>query len=146
MNTSHKDSRLANAADKWAKALELRKSGHTYEHIAAAVGYASKGAARDAVMRGIKEIVREPAEEVLALELARLDDMLIRALELARAGDPQAIDAVLKIMNRRSKYLGMDSPEKIIQVDGAASTPAQARQIMKELFGSVTPEPDPTPE
>ena len=146
MNKSHKDTRTAVAAERWAEALELRKAGYSYDHIASAVGYSSRGSAREAVMRGIKEIVREPAEEVLALELARLDEMLIKALESARNGDPQAIDAVLKIMNRRSKYLGMDSPEKIIQVEGATSSPAQARQIMKELFGSVTPEPEPTPE
>ena len=91
-------------------------------------------------MRGIKEIVREPAEEVLALELARLDEMLIKALESARNGDPQAIDAVLKIMNRRAKYLGMDSPEKIIAVEASAATPAQAAEVMRSLFGAVTPD------
>lgn len=99
--------RRATAAEKRKKALELRRAGWEYQDIADEVGYANKGGAYKAVQQGIRDITREPAEELVTLELSRLDDMLAGMYERARDGDLWAVDRVLKIMEQRAKFLNL---------------------------------------
>lgn len=94
------------------QALELRKAGVTYDVIAQKLGYKGKGTAYEAVMRALKYAVQPDATEYLNLELSRLDDMTKAVWADARQGDAKAIDQVLKIMDRRAKYLGLDTNEK----------------------------------
>lgn len=63
----------------------------------------------------VREATREDAATLRDLELERLDDMLPVALSKAKKGDLKAIEAVLKIQDRRAKYLGLDKPEQIEQ-------------------------------
>lgn len=56
----------------------------------------------------VQRIPQETADEIRALELARLDAILAPQMRLAMAGDPRAADVVLRIMERRAKYLGLD--------------------------------------
>lgn len=99
--------RRMTAAEKRKKALDLRRAGWSFDDIAADVGYASKGAAHNAVRIAIKDITRESATELLELELSRLDDLMAGAYESARNGDLFAIDRVLKIIDQRAKFLGL---------------------------------------
>ena len=95
-----------------AKALELRMEGMKFDDIAAELGYNSKQAAFDAVSREIKAITREPAEEVLRLDLERLDRMWGIHYLNAQAGDAQALASCMRIMERRARLLGLDAPAK----------------------------------
>ncbi|MDL4812798.1 hypothetical protein [Actinomadura opuntiae] len=101
--------RRVEAAQKRARALELRKAGATYDQIAQQVGFSNRGTAQRAVVTALREITAEPARDVLALELERLDAMLLGLWPDARRGDQQAIDRVLRIQERRARYLGLDS-------------------------------------
>ncbi len=101
-----------NSKERAAKALALRKEGKTFDAIAAELGYNSKQAAHDAVMRAIREILREPVTELVQLDLERLDEMFQIHYINACAGDVQALTGCMKIMERRAKILGMDAPEK----------------------------------
>jgi hypothetical protein len=95
-------------------ALALRQKGWTYERIAESLGLSRQGAA-DAVKRSLaalKADCAERAEDVRELELRRLDRMLELAEAAAESGDISAIDRVLRIQERRSKYLGLDAPVK----------------------------------
>ena len=94
--------------DKQRRAVELRLGGATYEVIAKAVGYAAASGARYAVDAGLKIAIIEPAQEVLNMELHRLDKLLFGLWPTAVRGDVTSIDRVLKIMDRRAKYLGLD--------------------------------------
>lgn len=85
-------------AERRAQALELRKAGATIPQIAAKLGVA-KSTAHDDVMKSIAALTREPAKAVLALELERLDAMLMGLWNSARGGDVFSIDRVLKIMD-----------------------------------------------
>ena len=96
------------AQEKRARALELRKAGATYDQIAKQVGYSNRGNAQRAVQTALKEITAEPAREVLTLELERLDGMLLSLWPQARRGDVNAVDRVLRIQERRARYLGLD--------------------------------------
>ena len=53
---------------------------------------------------------------MIALELLRLDDMLFGLWPDARRGDNTAVVTVLKIMERRSKLLGLDMPVKQVNM------------------------------
>lgn len=99
--------RRATAAEKRKMALDLRRAGWSYDDIASEVGYANKGGAFKAVKQGIADITRESANELLELELARLDDLQAGAYDKARDGDLFAIDRVLKIIDQRAKFLGL---------------------------------------
>jgi hypothetical protein len=107
---------VAKSADSGArptrKALEMRKAGATYAEIATQLGFADRSAARKSVHSAIDDVTREPAREVITLELERLDTLLLGVWTRARNGDVQAIDRALRIMERRSAYLGIDAPKK----------------------------------
>ena len=95
-----------------AKALELRMEGMKFDDIANELGYNSKQAAFDAVSRELKAITREPAEEVLRLDLERLDSMWGIHYLNAQAGDAMALSSCMRIMERRARLLGLDAPAK----------------------------------
>ena len=102
------------AREREVQALELRKRGMSYAEIGEAIGMSLQGAS-DAVRRALERLrteASEKAEDVRDLELARLDKLLKIAEAAAESGDISAIDRVLRIQERRSKYLGLDAPVK----------------------------------
>ncbi|MFI5778687.1 helix-turn-helix domain-containing protein [Nocardia sp. NPDC051570] len=92
---------------RMAQALQLRETGANYRQIAKALDI-STSTAHAYVDEAMKELTREPAESLLQLELSRLDAMLLGIWRQASRGDLQAIDRALKIMERRTKYTGLD--------------------------------------
>lgn len=131
--------RRVDTAARDAEAVKLRADGHTYQAIAERLGYNDRSDARKAIERMITSTVREPADEIRQLELIRLDSLWMQAMQVLTAahvtvsngrvvtieqdGEPvpvaddapvlQAIDRLLKIMERRSKLLGLDAPAKV---------------------------------
>ena len=106
--------------EKSLNAIELRKVGMNYAQIADKLGYSSTTAAHQAVDRGIKDLlIGAGAEDVINLELARLDEMTMMCFQIFRdvkANYDQklrAMDRLLGVMDRRAKYLGLDAPEKV---------------------------------
>lgn len=136
------------------KALQMRLAGANYEAIAKELGYSSRASAVTDIRRALVATVQEPADEVRALELARLDMMWNTVLKvLARnhvtvsngkiiylGGVPvkddspvlQAVDRLLKIQERRAKYLGLDAP-KAFEVVTLDAVDAQIRALTEEL-------------
>lgn len=126
-------------AARWKKALELRLSGFTYQQIADACGYSDHSSARYAIRRSMQFSLAEPAEELRHIEAARLDKLMqfvwpkksdtepvkanagIGDLD-QRARDQSnrekdrltrlyaKVDRALKIMERRARLMGVDSP------------------------------------
>lgn len=110
---SETSKRRLEAAANQRKALKLRKAGQSFDAIAQELGYASRSGAFHAVMSALRKTLQEPADEVRKMELERLDSMLEATWEFAMTGKPEAVDRVLKIMERRAKYLGLDAPKEI---------------------------------
>lgn len=61
------------ALDRRRQAVELRLAGHTYQLIADQLGYRGHTGARAAVEKALRDAIREPSEEVITMELQRLD-------------------------------------------------------------------------
>ena len=100
------------AHDRHLRALELRKAGATYQQIADELGYSGPRGAHKAVASALKATLKEPADEVRALELARLDAALLAIWQRVRRGDEKAIDRLLSIMKRRMDLLGLAAPKR----------------------------------
>ncbi len=106
--------------EKRADAIRLRITGLSYQAIADRLGYNDKSAAFKAVEAGRRELLTEPAEELVQLESIRLDAMLWNAnqiLDAAKeAGDAElvlkCIDRQLRISERRARLHGLDAPTR----------------------------------
>jgi hypothetical protein len=124
------------AHERHLRALELRKAGATYETIAGQLGYANASGARKAVASALKATLREPAEELRTLELARLDAMALALWRRVQDGDEKAVDRVLRIMERRARLLGLDAAART-ELSGAGGEPLAlaivARQARERL-------------
>ena len=128
----------------------MRTAGVSYAEIGAKLGISAQGA-HETVMRGLKAIVSEPAEELRTLELERIDRMLTtvwanateaKAFDpdtgVALATDMQSLQAIvhaqaatIKLMERRAKLLGIDAPiaqtftGTLKQISAEPMTPAE---------------------
>lgn len=98
--------------DKGYHAYQLKKAGYSWDEIAKFVGYTSGKVASVEVRRYITESASqlsiEQREEVLGIELDRLDSLLNAVWDTAMSGDTRAVDSALKVINMRSKLLGLD--------------------------------------
>ena len=96
-----------------AQAVELRKAGATYDQIGKSLGL-SRSRAHQLVQEGlevIKEQIRVDANLVMALELHRLDSMLLSLWK--DKGNPRVADTILRIMERKHKLQGLEAPTRI---------------------------------
>lgn len=104
----------AKTAERREKAIALRLAGATWEQIAQALKYAGKAAAYVDVQRALRQRIEaqhERADELLMLELMRLDRLQQGLWAQAIGGDPKAADAVLRVIDRRIRLLGLDGPQ-----------------------------------
>lgn len=112
------------AIERRKQAWELRLAGHTYAEIGAELGVSSQRAHVyvTQVQAQTQQRCNEEAETLRALELERLDAVQMPLWDRVESGDLRAIDALLKIMDRRAKLLGLyAAPKAAVRV---SETPA----------------------
>lgn len=88
------------AKEKRARALSLRLNGANYEQIAKACGYSSAKTASAAVRNEIKKITRDSAEDLLTLNIERLNTYLLILQPQTLQGDKGAIQISMSIIDR----------------------------------------------
>jgi hypothetical protein len=93
--------RTVENAQRDAAAAELRAQGRTYQQIADELGWNDKSDARKAVLRAVREVVREPGEAVLHFELERLDAELARLDTLEAAARKVLTNSHIMVNNGR---------------------------------------------
>ena len=146
--------RTLETAERDAEIARLRGTGMTYQQIGDRLGV-SKQTAYEGFRRALKDIVREPTQETIDLELDRLDLLWRTALTvmagrhvMAQNGrivrddkgepieDPRphlaAIDRALKVMERRARLLGLDAPTRV-DARITDSLDAQIERLAAEL-------------
>ena len=99
--------------DREIKAIELRREGYTYEQIANMMNFSSRSTAWKIIKRGLERSVVESVDELRLLESQRLDALQYAIWDKCMAGDLKAINAAIRIMERRSKLFGLDAPSKV---------------------------------
>jgi len=105
----------ANTRIKAVRALQMRVEGKTLHQIGSELGVSYQRAAQFIEME-LEERGREPADTIRQLELQRLDELLKFLWKRAKASeglDHAVTDRILRVMDRRAKYLGLDAPIKI---------------------------------
>lgn len=117
-------------SEKDSEALRLRFAGFSYEEIAKRVGYANKGGAWKAVARAQGN---GPSGDPVArdLELGRLDMLQRSLMTKALSGDVQAVHAVLKITELRSRLSGLLAP-------AAAAAAAPVPEVKADPVDDIT--------
>ena len=135
---------------------DLRSRGHSVSAIVEATGL-SDAQVRGSLSRVAEQYKLESAAEIIKMELDRLDIMLVHAMDALdrtyiaysngramRDDDDnlvedvapvmKAIDTILKIMDRRSRYLGLDAPSKS---EASISLTQSAKQIDLQVLSII---------
>ena len=125
----------AATAERRSKAVAMRLAGLDFQTIADRLGYASRGAAPTDITRALEQNVAEMhrnADVLRQEELDRLNRLQAGAWAAAAAGDVKAIQAVLGIIDRRCKLLGLDAPvrHEVVTLD---VVDAEIRRLSAEL-------------
>jgi hypothetical protein len=95
--------------ERRAKAVRLRSLRRTYQQIADECGYYDRHSARRAVQEAMSDIIREPTEELISLELMFLDEIMKPMTLKALKGDVQAAVILLRYTERKHRLLGLDA-------------------------------------
>lgn len=101
------------------KAFDLRLAGCTYEQIGEALGISKQAAYKlvDTTLVASREETAETAEKVREMEIQRCDALLVALWPNRR--DPGTTGSILKVMERRSKLLGLDALQRSeVKVEG----------------------------
>lgn len=122
-------------AERRAFVLAMRRTGATYRKIAAAAvtrfgagtlpdGWDERYAYKDTMreLERLRETMAEDGESIRQIELERLDRLTEALWSRATDGDEAAIDKVLRIMDRRAKFLGLNRSEGL-EVSGPGGGP-----------------------
>lgn len=125
----------ANIIDRQVLALDLRKSGKSFRAIATKLDISLGQAFKD-VQKSLQESLanrNDDAEELRQLELDRLDDLTSALDHWVKAGSVPAANAMLRVMERRAKLLGLDAPTKQeLKIDMSKLSDDELRAIAEE--------------
>lgn len=102
------------AAERQAKALELRRQGKSYQEIATVLKV-TPTTVSTYVRQALEELRRsteETTKEVFAIEAQRLDYITEKAFEAVEAGEKGAIDTFIRVLKRRAEMFGIDAPKR----------------------------------
>lgn len=128
--------RTIGGAQRDAEAARLRSRGLSLRQIADALGYANESGAYKAVQRALAAVPVEAAEELRRLHRRQLDYLARRAWAVLECEHPliaangrivehdgrplldwrpvlRAIDALLRIMEREARLMGLDAPLRV---------------------------------
>jgi predicted transcriptional regulator len=101
-------------ADNRQQSFILRRRGYSYQEIGDELGISPQCAHQHvtSVLKESREITGEVSDDVRELELKRID-LMLKALSIKAArGDEKAIETTIKLMARRTAYLGLDVATK----------------------------------
>lgn len=105
----------AAATERAGKALDLRIAGGSYRQIAAQLGVSEKTAYYDvqSALGTLDAANGEKAERLRDLEARRLDLLQVALTPGVRAGQPGAVIAAVRVMERRARLFGLDAATKV---------------------------------
>lgn len=140
--TNRNSAQRAQGAKSREQALDLRRSGLSYQRIGEEMGI-SMARAHQLVAKAMEETHRAiaaGADALRAEEISRLDGMLAALWPKAKNGDVAAVDRVLKISERKAKLLGIEAPVRIETTgkDGKAIEVSSTQTIDPSKLSSQT--------
>lgn len=129
----------ARVANRVRLAAELRLKGHTWARVAELVGYASPGAAHNAVMPYVRAQRDETITELRDLTNARLERGMQALWPRFIRGDLPAMREYRKLLADFRRHNGLDAPVQVQVSSGAESRLADAlNDATQVILGMVT--------
>ena len=119
-------------AQRRSHALEMRRAGADIEQIARRLGYPSVAAAKRDINAAYSEVLKTSTEEERALDLLRIDRMIMALWPDARSGIAAAVDRVAKLIDLRARLRGTYAPTQVEQVSFDA-VEAEIKRLEAEL-------------
>lgn len=95
------------AAQRAAKAAEMRVQRYSWDTIAKDLGYKNGNSARMAVQRYMRRYPMESIETLRQTELDSLDVAEVALADRIRKGDLKAIETMLRIKHHRARLAGL---------------------------------------
>lgn len=138
-NSSNRDADEHAEREITKRCLELRLAGATYEDIGDVVGRHKANVYRR-IKKAIQEIPKSEVDELRALESERLSRVQRSVWRQALEGHLGAVDRVIKISERRSRLLGLDSPQRVDLEASSVDIDAVARDILGAMTAEEKPE------
>ena len=121
------------------KAVQLRLAGASYAQIGQQLGCAKSHAFYlvSTALARTRARTEETTEEMRALDLSRMDAMLLAIWPLAVAGNLFVIDRVLKMLERRAKLCGLDAPSKVAPTTPDGAEAWQPEQAADDFYQDI---------
>ena len=123
--------------------LRLRKMGHDAQRISDELDI-PLDRVNDIIRAALKRLTKEmksAAEGIRSLELSRLDEMQTAIWQDCMDGKLTAIDRVLKIMELRSKLVGLDAPDRLdVKTDIRIEQMNEAKDRLMSKILDMVPE------
>lgn len=117
-----------------AAAAALRLQGLSWDRVATEAGYASRGAAYNAVMRYLRDQRSETITELRDLTNARLERVIAALWPKAIAGDVAAAAEVRRYIADFRRHNGLDAPMQVQISSGAEARLTDALQDARSLL------------
>jgi hypothetical protein len=137
-------------AEADSQALELAKRGLTQREIARATSE-SLGNVNKRITRALQAIRTANAGEAFQIDLQRIERMWAGLWDSATKGDPKAVLAGVRLLERRARMFGYDAPERH-EHSGPDGGPVELHdELLRRLArlasalteGAPNPEPQP---
>lgn len=110
MGESRASARKIRGAERRRRALELRKQGLSYAEIGRELGITA-AAARFSIRKALEDLheeIRQESRELIALQIARLEELYARLNPRIQEGDVDAIRVAVHIVVNIARLLGAD--------------------------------------
>lgn len=121
--------------DRRQQAVQMRLAGYSPEEIAEQLGYVSPKAASDDIYNaivGTMTLSDRQIEVLREIESRRMDMMLKALMPGIERGNNRSIEVAIRILERRAKMYGLDSPTQL-QVLTLDSLDAQIAALTEEM-------------
>lgn len=99
--------------DREMRVMEMLRAGMSDQQIADEIGYADDSAVTHIRRRVTERYTGVATEDYRAQQLDRIDALLQSLWASARKKDYQAVDRVVKLMERQAKLVGLDAATKV---------------------------------
>lgn len=139
---------LLDTAERRSLVLEKKRMGKTYRTVAEEVeeeygidrlpnGWGPRYACQDvkAELDKYRNELRQSVEEIVEMQVQRIEEMVLALYPKARQGDEDAISEIRQLMKRKSELLGLDEAEEYLLQTGEGGF----------SFGWANPEDAPKP-
>lgn len=119
-------------AERRVAAIRLRNAGASVAQVADKLGISREQAARD-ITDGLRDILREPAENLIANQQAIVRDVIRAMYAGMAAGDPKASQQVMLALSHQAKLFGLFAPTRIVHSIPDEDFAATAIALMREI-------------